>query len=158
MAFTGDIETIPIASILQLLSTENKTGILSVKSFGIEFQIFFKDGAIIHAIEPHRESRLGVIMLNEGVISKETYEECLKLALKRKKALGKILVEDGYVLQDKLTECIYKQIQEIIFSMLCFTSGEFEFVVSNYNTKWIVPVKMNTLQLVLDGLRRLDDN
>ena len=158
MPLSGDIETIPIASILQLLSNEKKTGILSVKSFGIEFQIYFDDGSIIHAIEPHRESRLGSIMMNEGLITKKNYETSLKLAMKRKQALGKVLIDEGYIQNDKLKECIYKQIQEIIFSMLCFPSGDFEFISCEFNKKWIFTVKLNTLELVIDALRRLDDS
>ncbi len=158
MSLSGTIDTITISGILQLLGNESKTGILSVKSHGIEFQIYFDDGSIIHAIEPLTESRLGSIMLNEGAIDKEDYEKALQLAKKKKQSLAHVLVGENFITVEKLKEYIFIQIQEIIFSMLCCHAGEFEYHDCNYNTKWIFSVKLNTFELVTDALRRLEEN
>ena len=50
MSITGSIGTISLSGLLQLLSSEQNTGILSVKQSGMEFQIFFLDGNILSMV------------------------------------------------------------------------------------------------------------
>ena len=47
MSLKGNIETIFLNSILQLLSDDQKTGVLHVKNHQKEVKIYFQDGDIV---------------------------------------------------------------------------------------------------------------
>lgn len=158
MSFTGEIGTISLAGILQLLSQEQKSGTLTVTDEDLQFQTFFLEGSIVYAIESQKPSRLNQLLINDGLVSDTQLKECLNIAKKKKQAIGKTLIERGYITMADLERYLYTQVQEIIFSMFCLQSGNFHFRETNLDTRWIVPVKMNTLQLVMDALRRIDDN
>ncbi|MFZ5571148.1 MAG: DUF4388 domain-containing protein [Thermodesulfobacteriota bacterium] len=158
MTFTGDIGTISLAGILQLLSQEGKSGTLTVTEGELQFQTFFLEGAIVYAIESQKPSRLGQLLVNDGLVTEGQLTDCLVISKEKKQAIGKTLIEKGFLSVESLERYLYNQVQEIIFSMFCLQSGQFHFRETNLDTRWIVPVKMNTLQLVMDALRRIDDN
>jgi len=83
MSITGSIGTISLSGLLQLLSSEQNTGILSFKLSGMEFQIFFLDGNIVYAIESQKIARLGELLINDKHITSMQLKECLKISVKK---------------------------------------------------------------------------
>ncbi len=59
MPIYGDLETLYLATILQLLCMEKKTGVLRVISSGNEVKVFLEEGNIIYAFESQKQDRLG---------------------------------------------------------------------------------------------------
>ena len=158
MSITGSIGTISLSGLLQLLSSEQNTGILSVKLSDLEFQIFFLDGNIIYAIESRKVARLGELLINDTHITSKQLDECLKISMKKKQALGKTLVENRLITEEILEKYLYIQVQEIVFTLFCMNEGTFTYKNSKFDMRWLVPVELNTLRLVMDALQRLDDN
>ena len=158
MSLTGTIGTISLSGLLQLLSSEQNTGILSVKQSGMEFQIFFLEGNIIYAIESKKVARLGELLINDKHITAFQLNESLKLSVKKKQALGKTLVESQLITREIMEKYLYIQVQEIVFTLFCMNEGEFTYKNTKFDMRWLVPVELNTLRLVMDALQRLDDN
>ena len=158
MSITGSIGTISLSGLLQLLSSEQNTGILSVKLSDLEFQIFFLDGNIIYAIESRKVARLGELLINDTHITSKQLDECLTISMKKKQALGKTLVENRLITEEILEKYLYIQVQEIVFTLFCMNEGTFTYKNSKFDMRWLVPVELNTLRLVMDALQRLDDN
>lgn len=157
MALKGSIQTVSLSGILQLLCNEKKTGILRVRKDKTEYQIFILDGNIVYAIQALKEARLGLLLVKDNIVSAETIKTCLETASKKKMAIGKILVEEGHINPDTLEKYIYKQILEIFCRLFQWEAGDFNFVDSTFNLQWLVPVKLNTLQLVMEALQNIDD-
>ena len=114
MSLKGNLETFFLNSILQLLSDDQKTGVLQVKNNSKEVKIYFQNGDIVYATGSQRENRLGYHLQSKGTISREKLHECLETGQKEKKALGRVLVEKGYITTEKLEKIIHDQIEEII--------------------------------------------
>jgi hypothetical protein len=95
MPLTGNLETFNLNSIFQLLSDDQKTGVLKVRNQGKEIRIYIKDGKIIYATGSQKKDRLGQFLKNNNLISQEQLLASLKKAKTEKKALGKILIEQG---------------------------------------------------------------
>ena len=68
---SGDLGIVPIGAILQLLQTENQTGVLVCKNGSAEVRATFRDGAIdlVEASGAGDEFRLGRYFLEEGVLT-----------------------------------------------------------------------------------------
>ena len=59
MNLQGDFEGLTLASILQLLCNDQKTGVLTVTCGDEESRVFFDQGTIVYASASLKEARLG---------------------------------------------------------------------------------------------------
>jgi len=156
MALVGALKTFSLSTILQLLSNEKMTGILQVNNTGAEYQIFILDGYIIYAIEPLKKARLGDLLKQDGLLTENQIQECLAIAKKEKQALGKTLVKMGFISSEVLKQFLYKQVEEILFTLFLWEAGDFEFKETALNLQWLVAFKLNIMKLILDASRRVD--
>jgi Domain of unknown function (DUF4388) len=158
MSLTGTIGTISLSGLLQLLSNEQNTGVLSVKQSDMEFQIFFLDGNVVYATESRKVARLGELLINDAHVTSAQMKTCLKESVKKKQAIGKTLVENKIITKEILEKYLYIQVQEIIFTLFCMNEGTFRYKNTKFDMRWLMPVEINTLRLVMEALQRLDDN
>jgi hypothetical protein len=157
MSLKGNLETFFLNSILQLLSDDQKSGILHVKNHHKEVKIYFQDGDIVYATGSQRESRLGYHLQSKGTISREKLHECLETGQKEKKALGKVLVEKGYITAENLENLIHHQIEEIIFDLFVWDKGDFEYKDARLNLQGMVATRITVVKLLLEASRRIDE-
>ena len=157
MSLKGNLETFFLNSILQLLSDDQKTGVLQVKNHQKEVKIYFQDGDMVYATGSQRESRLGYHLQSKGTISREKLHECLEVGKREKKALGKVLVEKGYITAEILEKIIHDQIEEIIFDLFVWQKGDFEYKDAKINLHSMVITRLNVVGLLLEASRRIDE-
>lgn len=157
MSLKGNLETFFLNSILQLLSDDQKTGVLQVNNNQKEVKIYFQNGDIVYATGSQRENRLGYHLQSKGTISREKLHECLEAGQKEQKALGRVLVEKGYITTEKLEKIIHDQIEEIIFDLFIWQKGEFEYKDAKLNLQSMVISKLNVIGLLLEASRRIDE-
>jgi Domain of unknown function (DUF4388) len=157
MALSGNFETFNLNSIFQLLSDDQKTGVLKVRNEDKEIRIYIKDGEIIYATGSRKMDRLGAFLRNNDLVSKEQLEASLKKANAEKKALGKILIEQGILSSQKLRKIIHQQIEFLIFNLFLWDQGEFEYQDAALNLKGMIVAKINVVSLLLEASRRIDE-
>ncbi len=157
MNLQGDFEGLTLASILQLLCNDQKTGVLTVKSDDEESRVFFEQGTIVYASASLKEARLGFLMRNDGVISAQQLQKCLILAKQEKLHLGKILVDKGYISLDTLKKYNTKQVEAILYNLLFWKKGRFEYKDVKLNLKGMIVTQLNPMKLILEASRRIDE-
>ncbi|MBN1931091.1 MAG: DUF4388 domain-containing protein [Desulfobacterales bacterium] len=157
MHLKGNFETSFLASILQLLCNDKKTGVLRLIRDENEVKIFMKHGAVIYATGSKKEARLGYLLRNKGIISSEQLNTCLALAKEKKLALGEIMVVQGYISKERLKEIIYKQAEDIIFDLFLWEKGSFEYKDAKLNLNGMVVTPLNIMNIVLEATRRVDE-
>ncbi len=157
MGLKGDFQTLFLASILQLLCNEGKTGLLKATSGKNEVNVYISKGEIICATASHKDSRLGSILRRHKVITEKQLLECLAVSKERKSALGKVLFEKGYISENILTKFINIQAEEIVFNMLLWKKGEFEYEDCELNLEGMVITHLNVMKIILGATRRIDE-
>ncbi len=157
MNLQGDFEGLTLASILQLLCNDQKTGVLTVTCDKEESKVFFEQGTIIYASASLKEARLGYLMRNDGVISAQQLQKCLALAKEKKISLGKILVDKGYISLDILKKYNTKQVETILYNLLFWKQGRFEYKDLKLNLKGMIVTQLNPMKLILEASRRIDE-
>ena len=157
MALYGNIESIYLSSILQLLCNDRKTGILSVRKDVEEVRIYLYEGIIIYATGSEKEYRLGYYLRKEGIVPTEVLRKCLKLSDSKKQTLGKTLVDEGCIPIDVLKENMQKKVNEILYGLFMWKKGTFEFMEKKINLKGHVIIELNTMELILEASRRADE-
>ena len=157
MNLKGDYEGSSLNSILQLLCDDQRTGILRVTSGEKQSRVVFKEGTIVYAIGSHKEARLGAILRRDGVLSEEHLKKCLLSAKETKQALGKVLVNRGYISLETLKKYNKKQVEEILYNLLFWRKGEFEYSDSELNLSGMIITQLNPMRLILEASRRIDE-
>ena len=157
MPINGDLKTISLCGILQLLCHEAKTGILRVFRPDLAFQIIFLEGEIVYAVKPFTKDRLGSLMQRDGILTAEQLSEAMRLSRERQQALGKSLVEQGVISEGVLSRYLYLQIEEVLYRLFLWEDGLFEFKDSAPNLNWLLAVKLNTLKMIMAAAQRADE-
>ncbi|MCK5163885.1 MAG: DUF4388 domain-containing protein [Desulfobacula sp.] len=157
MNLQGDFEGLTLASILQLLCNDQKTGVLTVTCDDEESRVFFEQGAIVYASASLKEARLGFLMRADGIISAQQLQKCLAFAKEEKMHLGKIMVEKGYISLDTLKKYNTKQVEAILYNLLFWKKGRFEYKDAKLNLKGMIITQLNPMKLILEASRRIDE-
>jgi CheY-like chemotaxis protein len=78
----GDLGVVPIGAVLQLLQSENQTGVLVCTNGSIEIRATFRDGAIdlVEASGAGAEFRLGRFFIEEGILTASQIDEITQRA------------------------------------------------------------------------------
>jgi hypothetical protein len=157
MNLQGDFEGLTLASIFQLLCNDQKTGVLTVTCDKQESKVFFEQGTIVYATASLKEARLGYLMRNDGVISAQQLQKCLALAKEKDMHLGKILVDKGYISPDTFKNYNTKQVETILYNLLFWKHGRFEYKDIKLNLKGMIVTQLNPMKLILEASRRIDE-
>ncbi len=167
MSLVGRLEDLALPDIFQIISLSKKTGTLVVRSRKGTGMVVFKDGQVIQAASDIIREPLGNILVSQGMIDSAT----LTKALDRQKSspdkpLGMLLVESGAVEQQTMEGVIRKQIEEIIYDLLSWEEGFFNFELGEIAPKDKIEVDtqefllrsgINTEFLLMEGTRLLDE-
>ncbi len=157
MNLKGEFESLFLTSILQLLCNDQKTGVLLVTSGKKQSRVFFEKGTIVYATGSQKETRLGYILKSNGILSDERLQKCLASARKKKQALGKILLDKGYISLDELEKYNRKQVEKILYNMLLWKKGKFEYKDAKLNLQRMVVTQLNPMKLILEASLRVDE-
>ncbi len=151
----GNLSALPLPELLIQLRRTASTGILSVEAEGTRKAVYFHNGRVVFATSNSPSDRLGETLLRLGKISVEEYESSLR-QISHGRRQGKVLIEMGAMAPQDLWEGVETQVREIVFSLFEWPSGEFVFESTSLPQKEKVTVSFDPLNLVLEGLRRID--
>jgi hypothetical protein len=155
--FKGQLSELPLPEVLQHLRHSESTGVLTVVHGGARKALYVKDGRLVFATSNLPNDRLGEILLREGKITVEEYEASIK-AISKGKRQGKALVEMGALSPKDLWDGVQFQVREIVYPIFQWEEGQAQFEESPAPEKERITVELDVVDLVLEGLRRVDAN
>ena len=128
MSLSGNLKTVAFPDILQLLSTGKKSGVLECSTATRQKEVAFKDGNIVFASSVNSsEDLLGNMLLKRGKISKSDLERAIKLHKQTGRQLGTTLIDMGLFEKAEITDCLKLQIEEIVYNLFSWQTGDFCF-------------------------------
>ena len=154
--FKGNLKSIGLSTILQILSSENKTGILQFSNGQKKKALCLKEGKII-AGSGKPGLQLGQIIYEKGLISPETLLQVLDKAKQAGKRVGEMLLALGYLEEDTLKELIHHQVREVVFDLLSWTEGDFHYQDCEVEFDDVVVEDINAIHLLLESAVRKDE-
>ena len=154
--FKGNLKSIGLSTILQILSLDNKSGILQFTNGQKRRAICLKEGKII-AGSGQPGLQLGQILYQKGLISPEDLLEVLDKAKKAGKRVGQMLLALGYLKEDTLKELIRHQVREVVFDLLGWTEGDFHYQDCLVEFDDLVVQDINAIHLLLESAVRKDE-
>ncbi|MCW5829249.1 MAG: DUF4388 domain-containing protein [Deltaproteobacteria bacterium] len=155
--FMGSLANMPIADVFSFLTMIARSGVLRIFTEGYERAIYFRTGEIIFAISTHPEYKLGVFLLNRGVIDKRQLRE-VERDYTSDRRFGKLLVEKGFLTTQQLWDSVRAQIEEIVYSLFTLQAGDFIFVEGeNFLSEDLAGFSLSSQNLLMEGIRRTDE-
>jgi hypothetical protein len=130
MAFTGELENLPIVDVIQLVHTTRKSGIFSVKCDKGESRIVFSNGYIVGANHINNTVRIGTVLVKTGAITLDDLKEALaasKGAAKHHEPLLATLIQMGKLKREDALKGLKKLVELTIVELLSWTKGTFTF-------------------------------
>ena len=151
----GSLKDFQLADILIGLQRSTKTGILDIKSGSTVKEIFIENGDMIFATSNNQDDRLGELLVKEGKITLEEYNQSSLLLTKTGERLGKILVELGCLTPKELFEAVRHQTEEIILSLFSLEEGRFEFQEKPIPQEEIITLRISVANIIYHGIKRI---
>jgi hypothetical protein len=179
VALSGDMNTIPIGAVLQLLQIEAQTGVLWVTDGKTEVTISMRNGLIdlVQARGAGNEFRLGRYFVEHGLVTPDDIDRLLRdntptprppsptsgptlreEPTTSRRLLGDLLVDAGRVTREQLRDALARQSSELVYDVLRWPTGRFEFRSEP------LPALAESAQLslpvasvVMEGFRRVDE-
>jgi hypothetical protein len=160
MAIEGDLRSLNITSVLQLISGERLTGVLRIKRHAEIADVGFVEGDIAGAFFEvgERMETLETYLVKSGMIGKNLFEMIVDIHRETRRPVINIIIEDKYLTIDEIEKTIKFKIQEVIDELFTWREGEFKFNEGMHiYPKSVIKVRMHTEGLILESARRLDE-
>ena len=159
IAFWGDISVIALANIFQLCEIATLSGKLEVQSTLNKGDFYFTKGILSYGMLQIHHRRLGEILLQSQLLTKEQLQECLQLhkQLRPQPRFGQLLIDKGYIDPKRLNNTLQQQVKEAFFETLSWQEGTFVFYQGLSPEPQEIQLRERVESLLLEGMVFLDN-
>lgn len=168
MSLVGRLEDLALSDIFQIISLSKKTGTLVLKGKAGAAVVVFKNGQVIQAATDDLRDTLGNILISRGIITEQDLSRSLdeQKKIKGAKRLGNILVDMGLLKQEVLEDTIREQIEGMIYSLLAWEDGFFNFELGEISPtdkievsthEFLLKAGINPEYLLMESARVMDE-
>ncbi len=129
MALKGTLKDFGLADIFQLISLQQKSGILKVKKGNEEVIISFLKGSVVWADTSKREleEKLGQLLIKKGIITPHQLGKALAIQKKTLMRLGHILINEKFINREQLQTALSLQVKFIAYRIFRWKEGNYFF-------------------------------
>jgi hypothetical protein len=155
----GNIEKFTLAEIFQLVAAGRKSGTLGIQRDDSIVMIYFDKGEIIYGYGPRQTFHLGQLLKERGKLTAKQLDEAVQTQARtdNTRRLGEILIQKQFIDRADLQSVVQEQVSELLFSLLSWQSGSFKFYENQFPTDEEITVRLSVENVILEGLRRLDE-
>jgi hypothetical protein len=160
MALEGTLRDFSFADILQLISLQRKTGVLTLKNDDNVVTISFLEGCVVGSsqLSQQTEDRIGLILLKKGEITETELEAALKHQEETLQRLGRIFIDHRIVDGDVVRKALQQQILQIVYRVFRWGDGDYHFSQEtsiDYDRDLMQPMAADSI--IMEGARMTDE-
>ncbi len=160
MALRGTLRDFSLGEILQLISFQQKTGVLSVEGEEDTVSVSFLDGKVVAADSLKRrfENRLGNLLVRAGKLTAPVLAEVLDEQKRLGQRVGSVLINRGLVTPVDLQAALRTQILNLIYRLFRWSDGRYYFSQEKtveYEVDHFTPVA--TENILMEAARMSDE-
>jgi hypothetical protein len=160
MALEGNLSDFSIPEILQLISSQRKNGVLTLRQGNDEAAFDLDQGYITGGFyrQQGRQEHISQYLFKTGLVSEAKFSQAEEQQKALKAPMEEILIEQGFMSQDDFEEVIRYKIQEIMDEIFTWVEGHYVFdAQAKLYTQSKYPVRLAVDGFLLEGMRRLDE-
>lgn len=152
----GTLGDVAVVDLLSFFNMFRKSGLLYFSLEGGDKGLYFQNGEIVYAVTTFAEEEIGEILYGLGKFDREVLLAARESAGSAVR-LGALLVEQGIITSQDLWTASRTQVETIVYNVFTFQQGQFLFLAQPVEEERIVRLSMNTQNLIMEGLRRIDE-
>ena len=163
MGLKGNLSTVNLADVFQVLSRGNSTGLLRIQAPEGPRFVEIQNGAISIAGRSAGRILLGDLLLSRGLLDEQRLEGALVIQRETNKMLGQVLLDQQLVSLEALEEALRFQVEEEVCELFTLGKGEFDFLAGAALDAKIAPggglvkLSIDPNSLLLEAARRADE-
>ncbi len=162
MALKGNLNTVDLANIFQMLSLNQCEGTLYIFDGTSRKAIYFgKDGVSMLSKGRPRSDALGRILVRMDKVTPQQLDAALARQSQSGKLLGQILVDDAACMRPDVEEALQIQIREEVCRLFLWKDAHFEFVEGEpdeeFRKEGVQRLTFGVNGVIVEAARRVDE-
>lgn len=161
MALEGALKDFGLADILQLIYFQKKSGILNLNGRNDQVQIVFYEGNVLSAENEKKkkleETRIEKLLVKKGLLRESDLEAVLMEQKTSGARVWDILLNRNLIEKDILMAMLSAQVKETVVQLFSWKEGIYKFEQQAVVAGTDMPIALDTQQLLMDGLRVIDE-
>lgn len=155
---SGKIDSVFLPELFLEISTQGKTGFLALENSSSSLYIYFDKGTPFYAEGDNAHPSLRQVLLDNGKITKQQYEELESIfSDEEKKNTEELVVKKGILTPHELSDILQTLIYEKIINALTFTEGTYSFEESAALPENTFRCDLNPYDIIYELIRRYTD-
>lgn len=156
LIMAGVLGDVTVTDLLSFCNMFRKNGSLLFTLKGGSKELFFVEGEIVFASSTFPHEAMPEVLYDLGKINQATLKR-IKEVGSSAVPVGKLLVEKEIITPKDLWLATRQQTEAVVCSLFTFQSGSFCMRERTVEEEKIVRLSMNTQNLIMEGLRRVDE-
>lgn len=165
MALKGNLNSVDLANVFQMLSINRKEGTLNIFDGDARKSIYFsQDGVSMLSRGSAESDSLPRILLRFQRITEEDLESARNLRDQNNKPLWAVLEETGMVPREVIQDALRLEIEEEIYNLFIWKDASFEFIEgppedgAGPALEGLSRLTFNVNSLIMEAARRIDES
>ncbi len=157
LAIAGNIASMPLLGLMNMLGESRETGRLVVKRGSAERVILMHNGDVASVGSNLPSDRLGVFLVRLGKITEAALADAQSEAARTNKRIGQVLLSKNLIDSHQLWRAIQEQITELFADVVQWSEGSFALyrLAPDFQLPQTPPLPMQGL--LLEAVRRADE-
>lgn len=156
MALEGSIAELNLIDLFQMLSFNQKTGVLQIENSETEkANVFFENGNVVGMTRDGYH--VGLALIKSGALSKEAYEDILKKTGQNEDEIAREILERKIISEHDIRKILRTRLEDMIYSLFEWSTGHFKFEEKMIGLSDLFKFKIKTESLIMEGSRRIDE-
>ncbi len=152
----GTLGDVTVTDLLSFYNMFRKDGSILFSLKGGDRELFFEGGEVVYAQSSFVSENLPEILYALGKINETTLKKIVEIG-GTNASVGKVLVAKGVITTKDLWLASRQQVESIVFNLFSFLEGGFCFLSNKIDQEKVVRLSMNTQNMIMEGLRRVDE-
>ncbi|MEO0288764.1 MAG: DUF4388 domain-containing protein [candidate division WOR-3 bacterium] len=157
MAIEGPISELNLIDLFQILSFNQKSGILKIDSNREEkTNVYFENGNVVYV--SMEGITLPLLLIKAGKITKEFYEQKIMNKIQNDDVeIAKEIIKMNIMTENEFRKFLQLRIEDTIYKLFEWREGYFKFEEGNFILDNLFKFRIKTESLIMEGSRRIDE-
>lgn len=159
MPLQGSLRDFGFVEVLQLISSQEKIGILRLNGDVGREVLVFDQGDIISAWDPRVTNRdpFREFLIRREVVPRESLRRVYKAEIRSPHSFAEILLRMKVVAHADIQDAFAEHIQERIDDLVLWERGSFEFIPQESVAPYAPGISLKAEGLLMEAVRRVDE-
>ena len=157
MNFEGNLNSLFLPNVLQLLNKEATKGVLRIFRTGRDLVVYMEDGEVVYADGVDKEVQLLNLMRRRKVISEAVLLKLQEVTESDPYALGPFLLNNKLISPEAWQKFLKLKVEQVLLEAILSENSDFRFSAEEYSLPPEYKTQINLMQLILDITRKIDE-